>query len=212
MESVKVERFRQTDEATKKKIAQEAIDLIEQPPHLSATAAAKEVAAKYNIHFRTVMTYAKDQGTPLVLYVPRRDGQLGRHSQEYWNTLLPWSDRRDLEAGQAGATAEKIRTLVDQAIDPDSDLPEDPQRRKEQIVMRLEAMKKVKDLAIAYAIFIDKAQLLTGGATSRGEQITRKSREDAAKEVIGILQGLKDRASRGEIPPSSEITVVDRDD
>lgn len=100
-----------------------------------------------------------------------------------------WEAQRAEEASRAGDTARLMRAaaarLVQEALDPN--LP--PAARPP-----LDA-GAVRQLAIAYGVFVDKAQLLAGSATHRFEHAELDRREERTATVLSIVDSLRERAA-----------------
>ena len=91
---------------------------------------------------------------------------------------LKWAERRTDEANEAGHDAQSVRLMM-LALAMD------------------EQTKKAQELATVYGVLIDKAQLLSGSATSRTEDVTRDVFEAYLKGAADTKASLEhDRANK----------------
>lgn len=77
-----------------------------------------------------------------------------------------WQVRKVALGEKLGTLCEKMATKIDERLDEDS-------------------LRGVRDLAASIAILVDRAQLLTGGATQRTETVERTTEAEA--EVAQVL-------------------------
>lgn len=77
-----------------------------------------------------------------------------------------WAVRKVALGEKLGTLCEKMATKIDERLDEDS-------------------LRGVRDLAASIAILVDRAQLLTGGATARTETVERTTEAEA--EVAQVL-------------------------
>ena len=103
------------------------------------TQGSAQAAETLGVSKRTILTWAKDAGAT------SREG--AKRTAEASRVQRAWGDFREGEALAAGEAAGTLRGKV---LDADKS-------------------RDAKDWAIAYGIFIDKAELLSGRATSRVE-------------------------------------------
>lgn len=94
-------------------------------------------------------------------------------------TRIKWTERR-------GALTDRLGAVIEQLLDR----VEDPAT----------SARGARDLAWSAAVFIDKAQLLSGGVTSRHEQLDAARRRERIQELqdeVTQLHVVKDEAAGG---------------
>ena len=111
-----------------------------------------------------------------------------------------WGDYREAEAMGSGAAASRLRSLAidaaegtentEEAIDPDTG------RREVLVTGQAPDARAAKDLAIAYGIFIDKAELLSDRATARIETWSESDVDRALREAVAEMEA----RARGDAP------------
>lgn len=132
-------------------------------------ASYREIAGRWSCSHVTVINHAKDEGWT------RADGALAardaaneaKTAAAVHATKLKWEQRRGDEADAAGIVAARARGSVVEALEAKD-------------------YRGAKEAAVTYAILIDKAQLLTGGATSR------PAMPDEIAGHVGRLGGMRD--------------------
>lgn len=110
----------------------------------------REIAGRFGVSPNTVSTHARKEGWERDdATVTARDAQRRANAQAAVEAnKIAWAQRRGDEADEAASSAQIARVHAVAAM-ADRDF------------------RMVSACAIAYGIFVDKAQLLTGGATSR---------------------------------------------
>ena len=94
-----------------------------------------------------------------------------------------WGDFREAEALSAGAAAARLRNrLLEGRI-----IPGREDKNGNPVFVPIEA-KEVKDLAVAYGILVDKAELLSGKATSRIEVWAESELDRDLKQAMAEME------------------------
>lgn len=89
-----------------------------------------------------------------------------------------WAELRETVANEAGGTARRILAIITAALDAGE--------------LEVKSVHQAKDAATTMAILADKAQLLTGEATSRHEHVAPErtpEQEEQLAEVLTLMQG-----------------------
>lgn len=118
----------------------------------------RDIEARTGIAKSVVARWARDAG----IDSPRAE-QTAAATEA---TKLAWAQRRATLVDRFGEVAEKLLDRIE----------DDEQARD------------AKDLMTAAAIAVDKAQLLSGGATSRHEQLDAQRRRDRVEELADELE------------------------
>jgi transposase-like protein len=111
-----------------------------------------------------------------------------------------WGDYREGEAMGSGAAASRMRSLAVDAAEGTENTEErtDPDTGKRTVVTTglPPDARAAKDLAIAYGIFVDKAELLSDRATSRIETWSESDVDRALREAVAEMEA----RARGDAP------------
>jgi transposase-like protein len=111
-----------------------------------------------------------------------------------------WGDYREAEAMGSGAAASRLRSLAIDAAEGTENTEErtDPDTGRREVVVTGQASdaRAAKDLAIAYGIFVDKAELLSDRATSRIETWSESEVDVALREAVKEMEA----RARGDAP------------
>lgn len=103
-----------------------------------------------------------------------------------------WGDYREGEAMGSGAAAAKMRSLAVDAAEgtENTEIVEDPDTGKRTTVTSglPPDARAAKDLAIAYGIFVDKAELLSDRATSRIETWSESEVDVALRQAVAEME------------------------
>jgi hypothetical protein len=83
-----------------------------------------------------------------------------------------WADFREQEALASGALAARVRGEIRERVD------------------RGEAGKDLRDLAVTYGILIDKAELMSGQATSRIEVWAETELDQELRSLVAEMEGV----------------------
>lgn len=114
-----------------------------------------------------------------------------------------WGDYREAEAMGSGAAASRLRSLALDAAEGTENTEErvDPDTGVRGVVVTGQPpdANAAKSLAIAYGIFIDKAELLSDRATSRIESWSESEVDVALREAVKEMEA----RARGDTPTGS---------
>jgi hypothetical protein len=130
-------------------------------------ATLRQIADTVGVHFETIRRWANRYGWTRDTAELEQAAAARRQKVEQATAAakIRWAERRAAEADAAGITAARARQGIIAALDA-----RDPQM--------------TRAAAIAYGILIDKAQILTGGATeNHGVIDPTESRERLAKLI-----------------------------
>ena len=125
---------------------------------LQAGQGTREVSRDTGVPASTLSRWAKDAGI-----VADRAGQTRAATEA---TALKWSQRRDRLADIIG---ENLETLLGKSV-------------------AAEKGSDASGFAVAFGVFLDKAQLLTGAATSRHEVFDAQRRRERIAEMADELE------------------------
>lgn len=138
-----------------------AVDLYTQ---VGATAAAEETG----ISSRTIIRWANAAG---VVAQANREKTAEARAVAAERVTQDWADFRSREATAAGNTANRVRSRIMEEVTLDD----------------LDA-SAVRQLAVAYGILVDKAELLSGQATERIEVWAESEVDRELKDALGKME------------------------
>lgn len=132
-----------------------------------------ETSRQTGIPTRTILTWASEAGA--VAHAGREKTAEARAASAE-RVVADWADYRSREAAAAGATANRLRR---------------------ELVERMEAGaagRDVQAMAIAYGIMVDKAELLSGNATSR---IETWATSELDRDLRSLIAEMEDQIREG---------------
>lgn len=125
-----------------------------------------ETSRRTGVPKRTIIGWAKDAG--LITHADeQKTAEARAHNAE--RVQAAWGEYRETEAKHAGTTAATARHALEAAIEA-----KDPQL--------------IRALAISYGVMIDKAELLSGRATSRIETWAETELDTELRRLIEQMQ------------------------
>lgn len=163
------------------------------------------ISKRVGIHHSTIGLWAKQENwtrrAARVEHIPddveleaaRRRAERASAAQQ-----IVWANRRAREADECGVDATRARSTAAGLLEKVrvGNIGSSDDARK--------WMAAAKDAALTYAILIDKAQLLSGAATSRADVELAAAPVLAQPDLSGVLEGLRETRLR-LMPPAASL-------
>lgn len=138
----------------------------------------KAAARQTGISDRTIQRWAKGEGV-LADVADNEEKTRAARAANAERVSRAWGDFREQEALSSGALAARLRAEIRDRVDAGGE------------------GKDIRDLAVTYGILIDKAELLSGQATSRIEVWAESELDQELRGLVSEMEGVIRERGRG---------------